>query len=57
MSPIGVQGEMERGADGSGMQRLDNKADDCAVIGTLKGYDQLMNLVLDEVKEAMTGMF
>lgn len=25
------------------------------VIGTLKGYDQLMNLVLDEVKEAMTG--
>ncbi|KAF2683732.1 U6 snRNA-associated Sm-like protein LSm7 [Lentithecium fluviatile CBS 122367] len=24
------------------------------VIGTLKGYDQLMNLVLDEVKEAMT---
>ncbi|KAF2641926.1 U6 snRNA-associated Sm-like protein LSm7 [Massarina eburnea CBS 473.64] len=23
------------------------------VIGTLKGYDQLMNLVLDEVKEAM----
>jgi small nuclear ribonucleoprotein (snRNP)-like protein len=26
-----------------------------AVIGTLKGYDQLMNLVLDEVKEAMTG--
>ncbi|KAH6644479.1 hypothetical protein C7974DRAFT_21705 [Boeremia exigua] len=29
-------------------------ADKCAVIGTLKGYDQLMNLVLDEVKEAMT---
>ncbi|KAH7128415.1 hypothetical protein B0J11DRAFT_524876 [Dendryphion nanum] len=24
------------------------------IIGTLKGYDQLMNLVLDEVKEAMT---
>ncbi|KAJ4288646.1 U6 snRNP-associated protein Lsm7 [Kalmusia sp. IMI 367209] len=24
------------------------------VIGTLKGYDQLMNLVLDEVKEATT---
>ncbi|KAF2277228.1 U6 snRNA-associated Sm-like protein LSm7 [Westerdykella ornata] len=24
------------------------------VIGTLKGYDQLMNLVLDEVREAMT---
>ncbi|KAF2743946.1 U6 snRNA-associated Sm-like protein LSm7 [Sporormia fimetaria CBS 119925] len=24
------------------------------VIGTLKGYDQLMNLVLDEVKEVMT---
>ncbi|KAL1592229.1 U6 snRNP-associated protein Lsm7 [Paraconiothyrium brasiliense] len=23
------------------------------VIGTLKGYDQLMNLVLDEVKEAV----
>jgi U6 snRNA-associated Sm-like protein LSm7 len=30
-------------------------ADKPAVIGTLKGYDQLMNLVLDEVKEAMTG--
>lgn len=28
-----------------------------SVIGTLKGYDQLMNLVLDEVKEAMTGSF
>ncbi|KAF2259895.1 U6 snRNA-associated Sm-like protein LSm7 [Lojkania enalia] len=24
------------------------------VIGTLKGYDQLMNLVLDEVREAMS---
>ncbi|TPR11125.1 SET domain family protein [Aspergillus niger] len=23
------------------------------VIGTLKGYDQLMNLVLDDVKESM----
>lgn len=30
-------------------------ANDPQVIGTLKGYDQLMNLVLDEVKEAMTG--
>ncbi|KAJ4987099.1 small nuclear ribonucleoprotein [Stagonosporopsis vannaccii] len=28
--------------------------DNPPVIGTLKGYDQLMNLVLDEVKEAMT---
>lgn len=28
---------------------------DWIVIGTLKGYDQLMNLVLDEVKEALTG--
>ncbi len=27
-----------------------------AVIGTLKGYDQLMNLVLDDVKELMRGM-
>lgn len=27
-----------------------------AVSGTLKGYDQLMNLVLDEVKETMRGM-
>lgn len=26
-----------------------------AVSGTLKGFDQLMNLVLDEVKEAMRG--
>ena len=25
------------------------------VIGTLKGYDQLMNLVLDDVKETMRG--
>jgi len=25
------------------------------VSGTLKGYDQLMNLVLDEVKESMRG--
>jgi hypothetical protein len=28
-----------------------------SVIGTLKGYDQLMNLVLDEVKEALTGIY
>lgn len=26
-----------------------------SVTGTLKGYDQLMNLVLDEVKETMRG--
>lgn len=25
------------------------------VVGTLKGYDQLMNLVLDEVKEVTQG--
>ena len=25
------------------------------VIGTLKGYDQLMNLVLDDVKEMLRG--
>lgn len=25
------------------------------VTGTLKGYDQLMNLVLDDVKESMRG--
>ena len=25
--------------------------------GTLKGFDQLMNLVLDDVKEAMRGMY
>lgn len=25
------------------------------VSGTLKGYDQLMNLVLDDVKESMRG--
>ena len=25
------------------------------VIGTLKGYDQLMNLVLDDVKELLRG--
>ena len=24
-------------------------------MGTLKGYDQLMNLVLDEVKEVLRG--
>jgi U6 snRNA-associated Sm-like protein LSm7 len=27
------------------------------VIGVLKGYDQLQNLVLDEVREEPTGMF
>lgn len=27
------------------------------VTGTLKGYDQLMNLVLDDVKETMRGEF
>lgn len=28
---------------------------DGSVSGTLKGYDQLMNLVLDDVKESMRG--
>lgn len=28
---------------------------DSSVSGTLKGYDQLMNLVLDDVKESMHG--
>lgn len=27
------------------------------VVGTLKGYDQLMNLVLDDVKENLRGIF
>lgn len=27
-----------------------------SVVGTLKGYDQLMNLVLDDVKETMRGI-
>jgi U6 snRNA-associated Sm-like protein LSm7 len=27
----------------------------CAVKGTLKGYDALMNLVLDDVEEKLTG--
>lgn len=27
------------------------------VTGTLKGYDQLMNLVLDDVKELLHGLF
>ena len=26
------------------------------VVGTLKGYDQLMNLVLDDVQEMLRGM-
>lgn len=26
------------------------------VVGTLKGYDQLMNLVLDDVQELLRGM-
>lgn len=26
------------------------------VVGTLKGYDQLLNLVLDEVEETIQGM-
>lgn len=29
--------------------------DACVVTGTLKGYDQLMNLVLDNVKEVTRG--
>lgn len=29
--------------------------DHCAVVGTLEGYDGLMNLVLDHVKETMRG--
>ena len=28
----------------------------CTVTGTLKGYDALMNLVLDEVQETLRGM-
>jgi small nuclear ribonucleoprotein (snRNP)-like protein len=33
-----------------------HRANECTVVsGTLKGYDQLMNLVLDEVKESMRG--
>lgn len=28
---------------------------DLLVVGTLKGYDQLMNLVLDDVKELLRG--
>lgn len=32
-------------------------ADRVAVTGTLKGYDQLMNLVLDNVKEMTRGLF
>lgn len=27
------------------------------VVGLLKGYDQLMNLVLDDVKESMRGEY
>ena len=38
------------------MEHLILIANFIAVIGTLKGFDQLMNLVLDEVKEAMTGI-
>lgn len=30
-------------------------ADYFPVVGTLKGYDQLMNLVLDDVKELLRG--
>jgi LSM domain len=35
----------------SGLTRVDK------VTGTLKGYDALMNLVLDEVQESLRGMF
>lgn len=31
------------------------RADCGLVVGTLEGYDQLMNLVLDHVKETMRG--
>ena len=30
-------------------------SDSFVVVGTLKGYDQLMNLVLDDVQETMRG--
>jgi len=32
-----------------------NKSCGDLVVGTLKGYDQLMNLVLDDVKEMLRG--
>ena len=28
----------------------------CVVTGVLKGYDQLLNLVLDDVEELLQGM-
>lgn len=47
--------DMHRGLERRhGKERSDALTSDL-VIGTLKGYDQLMNLVLDEVKEALTG--
>jgi small nuclear ribonucleoprotein (snRNP)-like protein len=33
----------------------DNGANGGVVVGVLKGFDQLMNLVLDEVQEYMRG--
>lgn len=48
--------EAGRISDANAMHSMEKtNANKHAVIGTLKGYDQLMNLVLDEVKEAMTG--
>lgn len=39
------------------MEQRNKNADICiTVTGTLKGYDQLMNLVLDDVKEITRGM-
>jgi small nuclear ribonucleoprotein (snRNP)-like protein len=35
---------------------LEDKRLTDAVVGTLKGYDQLLNLVLDDVEEIMRGV-
>ena len=40
----------------SGLLHVDRWLTTDVVVGTLKGYDQLMNLVLDDVKETMRGM-
>lgn len=36
--------------------KLKETSDNQTVTGTLKGYDQLMNLVLDDVQELLRGM-
>lgn len=51
-----VQVKFNGGREGMPMDQLLGMMLIHTVVGTLEGYDQLMNLVLDHVKETMRGM-